>query len=301
MPHTQLPQSEARSPEIMIPPVRPPKRQPHGLRINRINRAALGIAAGAILLLGSACGASPATGDAPATDDAVAAIDGDGTIVEPGSAPIVSAAVSEAPAVDEPALPAWVIEKLNEPPPPLALTYPAEGQTFTTSYVVFSGKAEPGSTVAAGPYETKADEYGQWNMGLFLGEGQNVATFTVTDEDGNEITKKVTVNFVPPPTVSDKKDGDGYHKDGYHKDGFEAWQKYGSCGDSTPYDIFKGYADPGTTVTVTSPYGGGTAVAGDDGYWKVKVTFEDAPVGEPFTVTVSDGSTVKTFTFTREK
>ena len=45
----------------------------------------------------------------------------------------------------------------------------------------------------------------------------------------------------------------------------------------------------------------GTAVAGDDGYWKVKVTFEAAPVGEAFTVTVSDGTEVKTFSFTRKK
>ena len=272
-------------------------RPPRGLRVRR---AAVASAAAVLLLLGAACSNS----EAPNSEATAPSDDSVATLADPEAGTpiqgVVASAISEAPPAS-PSLPGWVTAKLDADPPPLA--WPKEGATFTESYVLFSGKAEPGSIVAAGPFEAKADNFGQWSLGLVLTAGQNVATFTTISNEGVETKESVTVHF--KPQYEDKhnyvKDGEHADKDHGTVDGFEAWQRYGSCGESVPYDIFKGKADPGTVITVTSPYGGGTATAGDDGYWKVKVTFEDAPVGEEFTVTVSDGSEVKTFTFTRKK
>ncbi len=254
----------------------------------RIRRGLIAATAGALLLLGAACTGGTSEADPPAeAPDSVANVD----TTTPERPQLVAGAVSSAAAVDSaPALPEWVTARLEAPPPQLALTYPAEGSTVTESYVMFSGKAEPGSTVASGPFETKADAHGQWNIGLVLSAGQNVATFSTTSTEGVETKESVTVHFKPKDSHNKHKSGDG---------SFNASQHYGSCGDKLPYDVFKGKADPGTTVTVSSAYGGGTTTAGDGGYWKLKVTFEAAPVGVEFPVTVSDGSTTKTFSFTR--
>ncbi|MDA0353702.1 MAG: hypothetical protein O3A10_16065 [Chloroflexi bacterium] len=291
-----------------MPRVFKPQRPP---RVRRLRRAAVGSAAAALLLFGAACAttsdAATRTGqDGGPAADTVAALAGS----EPGvsSQGIVEGAVSAAPAVEVAApLPDWVARRLEAGPPTLALTSPAPGAVFSESYVVFSGQAAPGSVVAAGPFQDKADASGYWSIGLVLTAGQNIATFTTTSEEGEVTKESVTVHF--KPTSQDKH---GYVKDGEHKDGdyadkkdhvapgFQAWEKYGSCGDDLPYDYYKGTAAPGAVITVSSPYGSGTGIAGDDGYWKIKVTFEAAPVGEPFTVTVSDGTDVKTFTFTRK-
>lgn len=79
---------------------------------------------------------------------------------------------------------------------------------------------------------------------------------------------------------------------------FSASQKYGSCGEAVPYDIFSGTATPGSTITISSPYGSGTATADTDGHWSRKVEFPGAPAHETFSVSVSglDGS--KSFSFT---
>ena len=79
---------------------------------------------------------------------------------------------------------------------------------------------------------------------------------------------------------------------------FTAYQKYGSCGEPEPYDVFFGTATPGATVNVTSAYGSGSTVVGDHGEWKLKVYFTGATPGAPFVVTVSDSAGhVKTFEF----
>ena len=264
-----------------------------------MRRAVVAVSAGAILLLGAACAASEDghAADEGAAGDFAAALS-DGAPLDGGSegAPdgVVAPAIAEAPSA--PALPDWVVAKLEADPPKLALSYPAEGATFSESYITFSGKAEPGSTVWAGPYEAKADDLGQWSIGLVLSAGQNVATFSTTSEEGVETKESVTVHFKPKDGFDGSKDG---VKDGAYDIEFQAWQKYGTCSETIPYDVFKGKAPAGTTISISSLYGSGIAVAGDDGYWHVKVTFEAAPVGQEFTVSVSDGSETKTFTFTR--
>lgn len=268
-------------------PARPIRGRPN--RGSLLRRGLIAATAGALVLLGAACGGSAST-DTPeaATGSAETAANIETTAPEPPV--LVAAAISEAAAEPGGAeLPSWVTARLEAEPPALALTYPAEGSTVTESYMVFSGKAEPGSLVAAGPYETKADEHGQWNIGLVLSAGQNVATFSTTSKEGVETKESVTVHLKP--------------KEGTHQkpvDGsFHASQRYGSCGEKVPYDVFKGKAAPGSTISVNSAYGSGSTVAGNDGYWKIKVTFSTAPVGESFAVNVSDGSATETFSFVR--
>ena len=71
---------------------------------------------------------------------------------------------------------------------------------------------------------------------------------------------------------------------------FSASAQYGSCEEPIPYDNYSGTAAPGATVTITSPWSATTtATADSSGHWAVQVTFEAAPVDEPFTVTISSG------------
>jgi len=81
---------------------------------------------------------------------------------------------------------------------------------------------------------------------------------------------------------------------------FTASQAYGSCGEDVPYDVFSGMATPGTAVTISSAFGGGTATANGNGHWERTVEFPSAPRGETFAVTASGlgGSTVLYFTAT---
>ena len=81
---------------------------------------------------------------------------------------------------------------------------------------------------------------------------------------------------------------------------FSAASAYGSCEEEIPYDIYSGHAAPGATVTLTSPWSATTStVAAEDGYWSVQVTFEAAPVGEPFTVTAASGGSQVGLSFVR--
>jgi hypothetical protein len=88
--------------------------------------------------------------------------------------------------------------------------------------------------------------------------------------------------------------------DGGEDVAFTAHQKYGSCGEAIPYDVFWGTEDAGTKIFVESRYGSGWTKANDHGEWEIRVEFPDAPVGEPFEVVIesNDGGR-EVFTFTR--
>lgn len=202
-------------------PVRVPARPPRG---TRVRHATFGIAAGLLLMLGAACGGGS---DSESSDASTAAIDDGAAGIQtvanlsaagPEGRPVlVAGAISEAPAIAEPAtMPAWVTTKLAAPAPQLALNYPAQGSTFTDSYVVFSGKADPGATVAAGPFVTEADTSGNWSLGLVLSAGQNTATFTTESDLGIESKESVTVHHQPKQTAYASK-GDLKPHSGYVK------------------------------------------------------------------------------------
>ncbi len=97
-----------------------------------------------------------------------------------------------------------------------------------------------------------------------------------------------TTTIPPPPTTAAAKPAVA----------FTATQAYGSCDEPIPYDIFSGTADPGSTVTISSPYGSGSAVADGAGHWERKVEFPSAPRGETFAVIASGVGGSKTLNFT---
>ncbi|MGI9624360.1 MAG: hypothetical protein ACR2PK_16120 [Acidimicrobiales bacterium] len=75
---------------------------------------------------------------------------------------------------------------------------------------------------------------------------------------------------------------------------------YGSCEEPTPYDIYSGSAAPGGQVTISSPYSAKASVTADGGgHWSKQVTFEAAPIGEHFTVTISSGTQTVSLGFVR--
>lgn len=204
--------------------------------------------------------------------------------------------------------------------PPLALTVasPPPGWTFSSPTGSVVGVTEPGATVSANGVETVAAANGSWILPLTLELGESVATITATGTDGQVTTARFAVNYQPPapkpvaaavaPVSTDpKKDGDKDEDgDAWKADheavgdiSFSASQKYGTCDEELSYDVFYGKAAPGATVSATSPYGSATTTANEYGKWKLHVEFPDAPVGTPFEVVITDGTSTETFTFTK--
>jgi hypothetical protein len=122
------------------------------------------------------------------------------------------------------------------------------------------------------------------------------------------LAPKPVAAAVAPASTDPKKDGKHGDKDeaawkAEHEAAgdiaFSANQKYGTCDEELSYDVFYGKAAPGATVSATSPYGSATTTANEYGKWKLHVEFPDAPVGTPFEVVVTDGTSTETFTFTK--
>jgi len=162
--------------------------------------------------------------------------------------------------------------------PALSITFPENGATVAEKSLRFAGTTEPGAIVAAGPYLADVSEDGQWSIVLLLNPGGNLASFTSTDGAGNTTEASVSVTYeVPappkeePPSIM-----------------FTAFQKWGSCAESPPFDEFFGMAKPGTKVSVTSSFGSASTTAAGNGEWYVKVFFEAAPYGKAFEVKARD-------------
>ncbi len=148
----------------------------------------------------------------------------------------------------------------------------------------FTGTATPGTVIGAysdyGSAETVA-EGGEFYLKVhFAGlmPGQTIGIVVETTEGDRR-----TFDFRYEPTPI----------------GFSVIQKYGSCSENPPYDVFKGTATPGATIWAESPFGGASTMAGDLGYWDLQVFFEGATPNQPFNVTISDSEGhSKVFTFT---
>lgn len=81
---------------------------------------------------------------------------------------------------------------------------------------------------------------------------------------------------------------------------FTANQKFGSCGEAVPYDVFWGTAKPGTVITVVSEYGSADTVTGETGHWELRVEFPEAPFFQEFKVKVKASTgEIAVFTFVR--
>ncbi len=156
----------------------------------------------------------------------------------------------------------------------------------TPPHDVFWGTAPPGATIHIeseyGGRTVRASTKGRWEAKVTFPEAPVGHPFRVVVEssDGG----RAEFEFV---RVGDRVDHE-----------FTANQKYGSCGEEIPYDVFWGRADGGEQIWVESPYGAGDTVAGPEGHWEIRIEFPDAPPGKVFEVVVeAENGGRKVFTF----
>jgi hypothetical protein len=179
-------------------------------------------------------------------------------------------------------------------PPALVVTSPGNNEHVTSKVVSFTGSTEPGATVtASGKFGAAVAADGSWGIDLVVSAGANGVVFSAKDAAGNESIVRMTIHL---DVEEEPKEPTTTTTEGVWE--FSATQKFGNCSEPIPYDVFSGSAKPGTAVTISSPYGGGTVEAGAEGGWSLKVHFPEAPFNVPFVVTVADtfGAT-KTFEF----
>ncbi|MDH3308638.1 MAG: hypothetical protein OEO77_14125 [Acidimicrobiia bacterium] len=147
---------------------------------------------------------------------------------------------------------------------------------------VYSGTGTPGAPVTVrsefGGGETEVRESGEWIMEVHFDAPANTP-FRVTASSQEQ---SVTFSF----TVTKRE---------YE---FTAHQKYGSCAEEVPFDVFYGTGRPGTAVEVDSLYGGGRTEINDKGHWELRVEFPEAPAGATFGVGVWNEGGHEEFPFT---
>jgi hypothetical protein len=202
-------------------------------------------------------------------------------------------------------------------PPSVGISSPANGAEFTSddfgdgsaALLEFSGTAEPGAAVIArnGTEEeptVTADVDGAWSIELILQSGTATYRFVAVDDAGNTSSPvEVTVTYTPdtastttttaaPAFGGSDESGTEGDTPANVDDGstFSASAATGEARGFPVSDIFSGTAEPGSVISITSEFGSAEAVAGDDGTWEVKVTFEGATAEEPFLVTVAADS-----------
>ena len=175
-------------------------------------------------------------------------------------------------------------EVTDDDPPDLVILFPENGQHFDRKEVVFEGRAEPGSKVAAGPYVADQHDHGNWRIVLVLSEGANKVTFTATDEAGNKTHASVTVHYDKP-----KPKEEPVHKE------FTAHQKWGE--NDQAEDIFWGTGIAGDKVWIVSEYGTTTTHVNSDGAWEVKATWEGIPNNTEIGIVIEASNGRKEFSF----
>lgn len=81
----------------------------------------------------------------------------------------------------------------------LVIETPGAGETVRSRDVVYTGKALPGSRVAAGRWAATIDDDGNWSIVLrMVRSGGNGTVFVMTAPDGREVERAITVNYRPP-------------------------------------------------------------------------------------------------------
>ncbi|MCI0544601.1 MAG: hypothetical protein L0Z49_09200 [Actinobacteria bacterium] len=180
-------------------------------------------------------------------------------------------------------------EKPDTEPPDLEILFPEDGQHFEEKTIAYEGVTEPGARVFAGNYEADVDEEGHWRIVLILSPGGNQTTFKAYDAAGNEATDTVKAFYDAPEEPKDDVSGE-----------FTANQKFGSCSETPPYDVWYGTGEPGTTVYIASEYGSGSTVIGEGGHWDLKVHFFEMPCNQTIEVVLeTDAGHRKVYDFTR--
>lgn len=160
-----------------------------------------------------------------------------------------------------------------------SITHPEDGTHVTKKVVAFGGAVADGVSIHRGKYEAK-QEGGEWWMELVLSPGKNRVAFEAIHTSGESATAAVTVYYDAPVEEPKEKPKEETQTE------FTAHQKYGSCGEEIPYDVFYGTAKPGAKIIAVSPYGGNSTTANDDGHWEMKVKFPESPYGKAFEVVI---------------
>lgn len=159
-----------------------------------------------------------------------------------------------------------------------------DGEPVVNKYY---GTAAPGTKIWVasefGGAETKANESGEWFVPVTFRDPPCHERFAVVVESNAGDRAEFTMKRVCPDEHT-----------------FTANQKYGSCGEAVPYDVFFGTAKPGVEIWVKSDFGNGSTVVGEDGKWRIRVEFPEAPVGKKFAVAVKSSAGDRAdFWFTR--
>ncbi len=182
-------------------------------------------------------------------------------------------------------------EEHADKPALFTLDFPADGTHVESKVVTFGGTVTEGTSVHRGEYEATTVD-GKWLLELVLSSGKNHVTFEAVGPDGGTAEASVTIYYDAPK--EEEKDPPKEENAP-----FSASQKYGSCGEDVPYDVFYGTAAPGAKITASSDYGSNSTIADEHGKWEMKVKFPDSPVGKTFKVTIkSSTGESKTFKFT---
>ena len=191
--------------------------------------------------------------------------------------------------------------------PAFTIDYPVEGSHVTSKVAAFGGTFSDGTSIHRGKYEAAQHE-GEWSMELVLSPGRNRVAFEGLNGSGDPVVATVTVYYDAPEKEivkeqpkEEAKEGEKEQEEGSDHENviIKAHQKYGSCGEEVPYDVFHGSGKPGAKISASSEYGSNSTIANDDGQWEMKVTFPEAPSGKTFNVKIraSTGES-QTFSFT---
>jgi outer membrane biosynthesis protein TonB len=192
-------------------------------------------------------------------------------------------------------------EAADTTPPGIEVLFPEDGAHTKNAVQVFEGVAEPEAVVTRGKFRATRNGEG-WRLELVLSPGENRVPFVATDAAGNQSKDWVTVYYDAPkeePVENEKPTEETPKEEPKHIEvDFTAHQKYGSCGEDIPYDVFHGTARPETKIWIESAHGSATVMANEKGRWEAKVTFKTSEPGVPFTVVIetSDGDRAQ-FTF----
>ncbi|MDH3500340.1 MAG: hypothetical protein OEM97_09480 [Acidimicrobiia bacterium] len=200
-------------------------------------------------------------------------------------------------------------------PPVLTVSSPQTGAEFSPDdfedgrpLLTFEGTSEPGATVIA--RTGQADEPtvvvgpdGTWEFALILPAEQATFRFVAVDAANNEQHAEVTVTYTPDtasttttavPAFDGLPQAEPLGSDvpaaadvGSSAVAFSAAATVGEAYGEPASDIFYGTAKPGSVISLTSEYGGVDAVANGEGNWQALMVFRQAPIGEPFLVTVT--------------
>jgi len=192
-------------------------------------------------------------------------------------------------------------EAADTTPPGIEVLFPEDGAHTKNAVQVFEGVAEPEAAVTRGKFRATRNGEG-WRLELVLSPGKNRVPFVATDAAGNQSKDWVTVYYDAPkeePVEKEKPTEETPKEEPKHIEvDFTAHQKYGSCGEDIPYDVFHGTARPETKIWIESAHGSATVMANEKGRWEAKVKFKTSKPGVPFTVVIetSDGDRAE-FTF----